>query len=51
MNKKWYKSKTVWTAIVGAILAILTALEIPVPEYVFGVLGAFGLYSLRQAIK
>ena len=50
MKKDWYKSKTVWTAIVGACLAIAQAVGLEVPSMVYGLLGAFGLYSLRDAV-
>lgn len=54
-KSKW-KSKTVWTAIVGVVLGaiqpISTALGHPivVPAWVYEVLGAFGLYALRAGI-
>ena len=54
--KERFKSKTVWTAIIGGILAMVgpvsTALGHPVavPEWVYGILGSFGLYSLRDGI-
>ncbi len=49
--KDWYKSKTVWTAIVAGVLGVLSALGYAVPEQVYVVLGALGLYGLRDAIK
>lgn len=56
-TKKWYASKTVWTAIIGTLLAgvqpISTALGHPItiPQWVFEVLGGMGLYSLRTGDK
>ena len=54
-KKPWYTSKTIWTTIIGGILAgigpVSTTLGHPivVPEYVFQLLAAAGLYSLRTA--
>jgi len=51
-KNKW-KSKTVWTAIIfailGAVQPVSTALGHPieVPTWVYEVLAGFGLYSLR----
>ena len=53
----WYKSKTklaaIITAIVAAIGPISTAIGHPivVPNWLLEILGAIGLYSLRDAIK
>jgi hypothetical protein len=55
-GKQWYKSKAVWaavvTALVGAVQPISTALGHPivVPEWVYAVLGGFGLYGVRDAV-
>lgn len=54
-DKKWYQSKTVWTAIISAVLGavqpISTAIGHPVviPSWVFELLGGMGLYALRTA--
>jgi len=53
-NKKWFQSKTVWTAVVGGLLSIYTAIgtihPLPViPEWIYTLLGAIGLYGLRTA--
>jgi hypothetical protein len=52
----WYKSKTIWTAIVtviiGAIGPIATAFghpEIHVPEWILSLLVGMGLYTARTA--
>lgn len=56
-TKSWYKSKTVWAALLGAILGavqpVSTALGHPVtiPAWVFEVLTGLGLYGLRTADK
>ncbi len=53
---KW-KSKTVWVAIIGVLLGavqpVSTALGTPItiPMWVYEVLGAAGLYTLRVATK
>ena len=55
--KKWYKSKAVLTAIVAAILGAIQPISlaaghpIVVPAWVYEVLGAFGVYSLRVGDK
>lgn len=55
-SKPWYKSRTLWTAVVGGIIGIYNAVSsfhtLPViPEYVYTVLASFGLWSLRTADK
>lgn len=56
-TRKWYQSKTVWTAIVtaiiGAIQPVSTAFGHPlnIPSWVLEVLGGIGLYSLRVGDK
>ena len=53
LKSKW-KSKTVWTAIIAALLGavqpVSTALGQPieVPMWVYEVLAGFGLYALRD---
>ncbi len=55
-TKKWYQSKTLWTALVAALLgvygAIGTVTHLPgIPEWIYTLLGALGLYGLRTAEK
>ena len=50
MNKDWYKSKSVYVAIVTGIVSVLIAMGIAIPTEVYGVLGALGLYSVRDAL-
>lgn len=56
-TKTWYKSKTIWTAIltavIGAIQPVSTAFGHPVviPQWVLEVLIGMGLYSLRVGDK
>ena len=59
-NKKWYQSKTIWSAILLILTAILQAVGVDlagnpevmatVYEVVYVLAGAFGLYGLRSAI-
>lgn len=49
--KQWWKSKTIWVAVVAGALGVIQAFGVPVPEYVYAILGAFGLYGLRVADK
>jgi len=59
-NKKWYQSKTIWSAILLILTAILQAVGVDlagnpevmatVYEVVYVLAGAFGLYGLRDAI-
>ena len=49
-KKKWYRSKTVWTSVVTVVLATYNSASVQfglpaVPEFVYGVLAAFGIYS------
>ena len=54
-EKHWYKSKAIWSAILGcalgAVQPISTAFGHPVtvPNWVFEVLAGMGLYALRTA--
>ena len=54
-SKNWYKSKTIWAAVVGGILGIVQAVgvaighPIVIPVYVYEILGALGLYGLRTS--
>jgi uncharacterized integral membrane protein len=51
----WYRSKAIWSAIIGAILAIVQPVSaafghpIVIPNWVFEILAGMGLYSLRTA--
>lgn len=53
----WYRRKTSWVAILGAILSavgpVSVALGHPVviPTWIYQILGAMGLYTLRDAIE
>ena len=55
-SKPWYKSKTVWTAIIGSALAavppVSAALGHPVvvPDCAYKILSMFGLYAVRDGM-
>lgn len=53
-KKKWYKSKTVWAGVVSVAIAAYNAASanfgLPViPEFIYGVLGAIGVYGRTTA--
>lgn len=56
-TKKWFESKAVWTAIVGALLGLVQPISVAighptqVPLWVFEFLGSFGLYAVRTGDK
>ena len=49
-DKAWWKSKTIWTAVVVCAASIAGEFGIEVPEAVYGILAAFGLYGVRDAV-
>lgn len=55
--KKWYQSKTIWTAVITGVLGIAQAAgqatghPVTIPPYVYEVLAGLGLYSLRTGDK
>jgi hypothetical protein len=49
-KKEWYKSKTIWTAIVVCVVSVAGEFGFVIPESVFGVLAALGLYGVRDAV-
>lgn len=53
-SKPWYKSKTVWSGIVAIGVAAYNAASAnfgvpPIPEFVFMMLGALGVYGRTTA--
>ena len=52
MMNGWYKSKTVWTSIIAGVVGVLQAAGVvdAVPDVVWTILAAFGLYSIRDAV-
>lgn len=49
-DKSWYKSKTIWTALAVFICSVAPEFGVVIPDSVFGVLGALGLYGVRDAV-
>ena len=51
-DKAWWKSKTVWTSIVAGAGGVAQAAGVveAVPEVVWTLLAAFGLYGVRDAV-
>jgi hypothetical protein len=53
-TKAWYKSKTIWAGIVAVLIAgyntASASFGLPaIPEFVFALLGAFGVYTRTTA--
>ena len=53
-TKKWWLSKTIWAGVVAVILAAYSTAAIQfglpaMPEWVFAILGAFGVYGRATA--
>ena len=51
-DKAWWKSKTVWTSIIAGVVGVAQAAGLieAVPEVVWTLLAAFGLYGVRDAV-
>ena len=54
-SKKWYKSKAVWSGVVAILIAgystATVSFGLPViPDFVYGILGALGVYSRVTAV-
>ena len=49
-DKAWWKSKTIWTAVVVCVVSVAGEFGIEVPDSVFGILAALGLYGVRDAV-
>ncbi|MCA1800624.1 MAG: hypothetical protein LC650_04970 [Actinobacteria bacterium] len=48
--KVWWRSKTVWSAIVAILVAAYNTASVQfglpaIPDFVFGILGALGIYA------
>jgi len=55
-SKKWYQSKVIWCGIISAAIAAYNSLltggtfHLPViPEFVYGILAALGIYGRATA--
>ena len=51
VQKPFWKSKSVWAAILVVLLTILIALGIVIPNEVYIILGAFGFVGIRDAVS
>jgi hypothetical protein len=51
-DKAWWKSKTVWTSVIAGVVGVAQAAGLieSVPEVVWTLLAAFGLYGVRDAV-
>ncbi len=51
-DKAWWKSKTIWTSVVAGVVGVAQAAGVidQVPELVWHLLAAFGLYGVRDAV-
>jgi hypothetical protein len=56
-GKSWWQSKTVWAGVIAVLLAayneaVAVGLGLPpIPDFVYGVLGALGIYGRAAATK
>ena len=53
-TKKWWRSKTVWSGVIGAAVVAYNSLSDsfglpPVPEFVYAILSFYGLYGRSVA--
>lgn len=53
-SKKWWQSKGIWTGVVTVLLAAYAAASAqfklpPIPDWIFAILGAIGVYSRATA--
>ena len=50
-DKAWWKSKTIWTSVVAGAVGVAQAAGVKeaVPDVVWQLLAAFGLYGVRDA--
>ena len=51
-DKAWWKSKTIWTSVIAGVVGVAQAAGVieAVPEVVWTLLAAFGLYGVRDAV-
>jgi len=48
-TKEWWKSKTIWAAVITGVLGVVSAFGVSIPAELYALLAAFGLYGLRTA--
>ena len=52
MDKKWYESKTIWSAVAFVAVAVLEFYGVPLPYVeIKTALAGLGLYGVRDALK
>ena len=51
-DKAWWNSKTIWSSVVAGVVGVAQAAGVieAVPEVVWTLLAAFGLYGVRDAV-
>lgn len=53
-SKKWYLSKTVWAGVVAVVIAAYNSASVQfglpaIPDFVYGILGALGVWGRASA--
>jgi len=48
-KKPWYQSKAILSALAIAIIGVLKAFGVPIPNEIYAILGGLGLLGLRTA--
>lgn len=53
-TKPWYQSKTIWAGVAAALIGVYNAVGAvkslpPIPDWIFTILGAIGIYSRATA--
>lgn len=53
-NKPWWKSKTIWAGVVAVLIAAYNSasdqFSLPkIPDFIYGILGALGIYGRATA--
>jgi|TARA_R100001530_G_scaffold23848_1_gene19423 hypothetical protein len=51
MEKPIYQSKTVWSAFIAFVFAVLQFNGYAIPEEIYIALGSMGIYGIRDSIK
>jgi len=51
VSKKWWQSKAILVAVVGLVIAVVSAAGVVIPPEVYVALASAGLYGLRKGTK
>ncbi len=52
IKKEWYKSKTMYAALIVFGVTVANALGVQLPlETIYGLAGAFGMYGIRDSVS